>query len=75
MDPLSIYFAFNMSLGVVAMAMVGVLIYETHKDIKKERFEVSLKKSLEKNREWYIPKDKNVEYSINPMFSVAYLSR
>ena len=73
MDPLSIYFAFNMSLGVVAM--VGVLIYETHKDIKKERFEVSLKKSLEKNREWYIPKDKNVEYSINPMFSVAYLSR
>jgi len=73
MDPITIYFAFNMSLGV--MAMVGVSIYETHKDIKKERFEVSLKKSLEKNRAWYSLKDKNVEYSINPMFSVVAHSR
>jgi hypothetical protein len=72
MDPITpVVIVWGIVGGIVTPITIWVF-YKLHK-IDQERYK--LQDGLKKNREWYKPKDKDVEYSINPMFSVVYHSR
>jgi hypothetical protein len=66
MDPVTVVIA------CYSVAFIHIVLYIGYKEDMKDRKIYKLRKALEKNREWYKPKDKDIEYSINPMFSVVY---